>query len=205
LIKPEVSGLEVTPITVKSGVVHMVVVPKGSTAHQARDFVYWTRRNEHKGEMQDFEVRDVMNRQRHPKTHTQVRLRRSGDDGITLSCEVHNVSNIMALHVICFVDLPRSIESMPYNVPGATQGGAKKPANVDFTSVKDNDGREYNRVIFRMDAEGPLFAQMKRGLRWTFNLTRTTQPAHSKVVITTWADNMLPDRLETDVASLVSS
>lgn len=46
--------------------VYVVEVPQSSTAHQSRDGRYWKRSNTTVRYMEDYEVRDVFNRQKHP-------------------------------------------------------------------------------------------------------------------------------------------
>lgn len=60
---------EVKMVRLSSGpehVAYVVNIPQGSTAHQARDLRYHKRQGTITVAMQDFEIRDAMNRQKHP-------------------------------------------------------------------------------------------------------------------------------------------
>lgn len=68
-IKPHIDGLIIFPVSLDSGtndVVYVVEVPQGSTAHQATDYRYYKRTNFLAKPMEDYEIRDVMNRAAKP-------------------------------------------------------------------------------------------------------------------------------------------
>ncbi|MEY2879191.1 MAG: hypothetical protein RLZZ15_1571 [Verrucomicrobiota bacterium] len=71
-VRPRIPDLLVHPIRLAGGgAVYVVVVPQGSTAHQAAERkLYFRRYNFEAVAMEDHEIRDVMQRVRHP----QVRL-----------------------------------------------------------------------------------------------------------------------------------
>lgn len=64
-IRPYIDTVIVHPVSLSTGdndVAYVVEIPKGHTAHQARDLRYYRRHNFESVAMQDYEVRDVMNR-----------------------------------------------------------------------------------------------------------------------------------------------
>lgn len=68
-IRPKVPDLKIYPINLDSAVNHVVYVievKQSSTAHQATDYRYYKRFNFLATPMEDYEVRDVMNRQTAP-------------------------------------------------------------------------------------------------------------------------------------------
>jgi len=69
LIRPKVDGIIITPIIANNEnfVVYIVDIPKGDTAHQAQDLRYYKRFNFSSTPMQDYEIRDIMSRNKSPK------------------------------------------------------------------------------------------------------------------------------------------
>lgn len=69
-IHPRISGVIIYPITIGGSneqVVYIVEIPKSNTAHQnSKDHRYYKRFNFESIPMQDYEIRDVMNRAIHP-------------------------------------------------------------------------------------------------------------------------------------------
>lgn len=67
-IQPRIEGLVIHPIVLDNDneVAYVVEVPKGNTAHMAKDNRYYKRSNFQAVAMEDYEVRDVMNRVKYP-------------------------------------------------------------------------------------------------------------------------------------------
>jgi hypothetical protein len=68
-IQPKIDGIEIVPIPLTSSTNHIayaVSIPQGDTAHQAADKRYYKRHNFMAVPMEDYELRDVMNRLTHP-------------------------------------------------------------------------------------------------------------------------------------------
>ncbi|GAI90148.1 unnamed protein product, partial [marine sediment metagenome] len=69
-IRPRVDGIVITPVPIgtdPTDVVYVVEIPQSTTAHQAVDWRYYKRYNFLSIPMEDYEIRDVMGRQQHPK------------------------------------------------------------------------------------------------------------------------------------------
>ena len=68
-IQPPIDGLEIHSIQLSSAqnhVAYVLVIPASTTAHQATDGRYYQRRNFLAEWMEDYQIRDVMNRRSHP-------------------------------------------------------------------------------------------------------------------------------------------
>lgn len=69
-IRPRLDGLHINPITLTNSargkVAYVVSVQQGQTAHQAGDKRYYKRFNFESVPMEDYEIRDIMNRIKHP-------------------------------------------------------------------------------------------------------------------------------------------
>jgi len=69
-VRPRIDGIRIYPIHIPAavnGCVYVVVIPQGSTAHQAPDKRYYKRHNFLATPMEDYEIRDVMHRNSHPR------------------------------------------------------------------------------------------------------------------------------------------
>jgi hypothetical protein len=76
-ISPRIHGITITSIDIENtnpkGVVYVVEVPKAHTAHQAEDKKYYRRFNFMSTAMEDWEIKDIINRQN--RTSAYVRFR----------------------------------------------------------------------------------------------------------------------------------
>lgn len=76
-IQPKVAGIEIIPISLSSAVddaAYVVSIPASTTAHQCTDKRYYRRHNFEAVMMEDYEIRDVMNRNRFPILTLEVVL-----------------------------------------------------------------------------------------------------------------------------------
>lgn len=66
-ISPTIQDIKITPVTIgeeqNNKVVYVVEIPKGNTAHQASDKRYYRRYNFESIMMEDWEIKDIINRQ----------------------------------------------------------------------------------------------------------------------------------------------
>lgn len=66
-ITPKIGNINITVLPEKDGNVFILHIPKGITAHQNKiNHLYYIRRNATVEVMEDYEIRDVMNRQNNP-------------------------------------------------------------------------------------------------------------------------------------------
>lgn len=135
-ISPRIEGIEIKSISVNNTntVVYVVEIPKSTTAHQASDFRYYKRSNFGKNPMYDYEVKDIMNRNKSPKIELimeiekyeyevkppigQITLQLNREKEPlpkeyafinTLNVYAKNVGAIYADYVNCFLEIPISI------------------------------------------------------------------------------------------------
>jgi predicted HTH transcriptional regulator len=79
-VQPKIEGIIITPVTVddtKGTVVYIVEVPQSTTAHQANDKKYYKRYNFESVPMEDYEIRDIMSRLKHPDVTLKFILERT--------------------------------------------------------------------------------------------------------------------------------
>ena len=99
-IQPRIDGVAVHPVIMdeETGTgCYVVEIQQSHTAHQAKDHRYYKRYNFNVLAMEDYEVRDVMNRRSHPKLNASLFINRNtghGNEGLIL-VEIRNVSSIL--------------------------------------------------------------------------------------------------------------
>lgn len=117
-ISPRITNIIITPIHIgdpaQNKVIYVVDIPKGITAHQAKDKRYYRRFNFESQMMEDWEIKDIINRQ--TKTNIQIRFEPnlnketiekflSGTTDIDLDLDIWaiNKGNKVAQYVDCFI------------------------------------------------------------------------------------------------------
>jgi hypothetical protein len=76
-IQPHIDGIEIHPIPIsKDRALYVIEMPQSTTAHQATDHKYYKRWNFSSQPMEDYEIRDVMNRTKHPRIVLSFTLHR---------------------------------------------------------------------------------------------------------------------------------
>ena len=75
-IQPRIDGVRIFPVPLDKShpgkVAYVVEVPQSLTAHQAADQRYYKRFNFQSIPMEDYEIRDVMNRVKHPRLEPKI-------------------------------------------------------------------------------------------------------------------------------------
>ena len=111
-IQPKIEGLKILLVPKGDGNHYFVVeVPRSTTVHQAKDGRYYRRRNFRNDIMEDYEIREVMNRNTAPELyvateilpqHSQLTYQPSGEysDPVTLVFHIGNKSNTPALYSV---------------------------------------------------------------------------------------------------------
>jgi len=101
-IQPRIIGLHINPVqleTQRPGMyAYVVTIPQGTTAHQAKDWRYYKRFNFQSVPMEDFEVRDVMNRQKHPLVEPKFSVSPIADK-YRLNISFVNSSSVLARYI----------------------------------------------------------------------------------------------------------
>lgn len=138
-ISPRIDGIKITPITVENEkVIYVVEIPKSNTAHQAGDQRYYKRFNFESVAMYDYEIRDIMNRNKFPKIELSFEIEQYTFEvksmfpsitpfdlnnihratrkpekvyktSNTLSVYGHNIGGIFANYVNCYLEIPVSM------------------------------------------------------------------------------------------------
>ena len=79
-ISPKIEGLRIRQIQLSNGNVATVVeIPKSRTIHQAKDLRYYRRRNYRNDMMEDYEIREALNRATTPDLYLKFELVQSNE------------------------------------------------------------------------------------------------------------------------------
>ena len=171
-VRPRIPNLAIHPVQLKSDpdhIAYILVIPQGTTAHQAKDFRYYRRYNFESVPMIDHEVRDVMNRRSHPQVIVSAKLEifphpnKEGENGL-LIFKINNTSGVFARYVAMIINAPLRV------------GGRLifyKKATLD----EGNDGSSY-RLVFSNHAGSPLFpkASLQQVFPFKFIQSMTPEP-----------------------------
>jgi len=192
-IQPRIEGVVIHPVTISEAentVCYVVEVPQSHTAHMARDHRYHKRHNFTTAQMEDYEVRDVMNRKTHPKIRAFVRINHPivvhKTEG-TIVVKLENYGRVLARHVMVELEVPINLNGYIH---------VSEPA----VTKKCDDGtcwmfRLFNSLV-------PLFPDGDVTLRKGFSTdvdsitdrNRKSLKSTRNVVVSVFADEMPPIR-----------
>jgi hypothetical protein len=138
-IRPKIDGIVIYSVSLSTrgnNVAYVVVIPQGSTAHQAADKLYYKRHNFESIAMDDYEIRDVMGRGQNPRIelefeiikrlNIEYRAQSPSSSGFGMSklyqeprkvtktvyrleIGARNVGRAYAQYINCFLDIPCAI------------------------------------------------------------------------------------------------
>jgi len=115
-IHPKISGLIIKSIStgIDSKVIYVVIIPKSATAHQAGDKRYYKRYNFASVMMEDYEIKDVMNRGKIPIVEpifSQRYLENYQNDkhGHELHVRLVNKGKVVIKHFQLEISLPKEL------------------------------------------------------------------------------------------------
>lgn len=173
-IQPRVENVVIHPIPIdepQNFVCYVVEVPQSHTAHQARDHVYYKRHNFNNLPMEDYEIRDVMNRKTHPHVSVSAKFvvyPRLNEDGAAgaLIFFINNKSNLLARYVSIIVNAPIRVRG-------------KLIAYKDAIRDESEEGESY-RLTFSNHFGAPLFPHAGLQARFYFHLVDHMSPEPKK-------------------------
>lgn len=173
-IQPRIEGIIVHPVTIDEAqnlVCYVIEIPQSHTAHQARDYVYYKRHNFNNLPMQDYEIRDVMNRKTYPRVSVSAkfvvypRLDKDGAAG-ALVFYINNESDVLARYVSLIVNAPFWVHGKLIAFKGAIHD-------------KSDDG-ESHRLTFSNHLSAPLFPHARLQALFHFHLVQRMSPEPTK-------------------------
>jgi len=113
-IQPRIQGVVINPVTLsKGGVVYVVCIPQSTTAHQASDHRYYRRFNFESIAMEDYEVRQTMNRTSRAEYSVLLQATKRGVHNSELHFQfqgiVENTSEAIARDVSVILLVPKHL------------------------------------------------------------------------------------------------
>lgn len=106
-IRPRISDFKIHPIEIDSEqVVYVVEVGKSNTAHQAFDKKYYKRFNFQSTAMYDYEIRDILNRNKNPEIELDFEFDYNHTNLTVYAC---NVGRILAKFLVIDFKIPKHI------------------------------------------------------------------------------------------------
>jgi len=133
-IQPRIDGITIHCLDDKSRkgyAFYVIEIPKSATAHQARDFRYYKRFNFSVVPMEDYEVRDIMNRRKNPRIVLSFEIerytpqpafgmpqlpgQRVAEDAVSLEVYASNEGAVFAQYIVATIDIPTTI-AHPYDI-----------------------------------------------------------------------------------------
>jgi hypothetical protein len=202
-IQPRIEGVVIHPVTISEAentVCYVVEVPQSHTAHMARDHRYHKRHNFTTAQMEDYEVRDVMNRKTHPRVRAFVRINHPvvvhKTEG-TIVVRLENYGRVLAHHVMVELEVPININGL---------------VNVEKPAIMQT-GEDGTCWRFRLNNSFvPLFPDGDVTLRKGFSTdvdsitdrNRKSLKSTRNVVVSVFADEMLPIRATLDMGPVLS-
>lgn len=106
-IQPRINGIQIFPISIENeGVVYVIEIPKSNTAHQAADYRYYKRHNFMSVAMNDYEIRDILNRTKNPEIELEFKYIRENEE---LQITAYNRGSVYAKYLNVKVRLPKKI------------------------------------------------------------------------------------------------
>ena len=130
-IRPRIDGVHINPVslgkTFPGRVAYVLTVPRGTTAHQASNKRYYKRYNFESVPMEDHEIRDVMNRMKHPLVEPIFEAR-SSTSGSRISgqliIKLRNKGTVRARDLKLVFNWPRVLK--PHACQGMRHQGASE-------------------------------------------------------------------------------
>lgn len=203
-IQPRIEGITIHPVTISetdNTVCYVVEVPRSFTAHMARDHRYYKRHNFNALAMEDYEVRDVMNRKTHPRIRGSIFVnRRAGGhkpEGIIL-VKLENTGRVLAQNVMVELEVPIDMGGMIW-------------VEAPVVMCNEADGDFYSLRLVPSLLQRPLFPSsdltLKRKISTHLHVEHVDKrPVISRryLGITVFADEMPPLRRKLDIAAVLA-
>jgi hypothetical protein len=203
-IQPRIEGVVIHPVTISEAdntVCYVVEVPQSHTAHMARDHRYHKRQNFTTTPMDDYEVRDVMNRRKDPTLKASIFINKKTDrikpEG-TIMVRLENVGRVLAHYVMVELEVPVDLNGMI---------SVEDPVTME----NDEDGDYFLTRIDSGGLKGPVFPGSSKTLRRQIHTHVRVErvdgrPVRSRkyIKVSVFADEAPPLRAALDIAPVLA-
>jgi len=140
--KPPIAGLHITPVKVDAMCVYVLVIPRSPAGCQARDKRYYRRRNLRVDMLEDWEVRELMNRAIRADAEIVLAAARVQETvrqaDYRLTASIRNLGAIRIREWKAVIDVPTEyLSSYPVDAMIAIRKGNHRYNAARFTSVHE--------------------------------------------------------------------
>ena len=200
-VKPKIEGLKIKQIILKEKtpgrVIYIIYIPQSlQGAIQANDYRYYQRRNFKAEPMEDYQVRDVMNRFKYPILLTEVNFKRTNIGGLVhiyefililankgvVTAKAYGMDMLFPINYSPdIIGSPQYIQTFRPEIPFEGYQGYKfRNVKVLFPGESEYifGGRDSNKLTYMVDDKN-----WEESYLW-------------KIIITTYADDMPPKKYE---------
>jgi len=202
-IQPRIEGLVIHSVAIsksKNTACYVVEIPKSKTAHMARDRRYHKRHNFTTVQMEDHEIRDVMNRHQHPQIKGKIFIRKPikpFKEG-WIMVKLENIGQVMAKYYMVELQIPWDLDGF-IKIDKPVIGG--RDIYGDYYLVRLRDGIP----------EAPLFprSSIKLERKFSTDIARIELKKHRELMprpfvsVSVFADEMPPLYAKVDNAQAI--
>jgi hypothetical protein len=195
-IRPRINTVVIHPISIDTApnhVVYVVEIPQSTTAHQANDKRYYKRFNFLSIAMEDYEIRDVLNRAQYPQIELEFYFTNK-----KAYPEIHivatNVGSILAQYLNIFIEFPLAILPPDRQQYTQTDRYMSSFTNTTRDLVDSVPSFGSSKHIYGPSRYVPLLPKLKR--QWTYFLNSAFDPSK-------YADQYLSWSIHTDNAPII--
>lgn len=210
-IRRKIQGVKINQIELTTSnpgkVIYAVYIPQSlQGAHQAKDCIYYQRRNFKAEPMEDYQVRDVMNRFNFPVIDSKfefVNISLKGDEhrygfGLTLT----NIGNVTAINFGADIYFPevylRDLQVTRFTESDNFSEGSLVLGGYSYRKIcYRNFGTDY--VLFPSESITVFNARRANRIEYVVNHSNWKDCGSYKIRWTIFADNMPPRSEETGV------
>ena len=123
-ISPRIKGIFINPVkTPREKYIYVVIIPQSDTAHMAANNRYYKRHNFKAEPMEDYEVREIINRQGQARLQPLFTVPRktNGQAAVELTILLRNTGNIFIRHFALELFVPETLIAEPIIKSGRKQ------------------------------------------------------------------------------------
>lgn len=207
LIQPRIEGIAIHPVQLDSHpnhVAYVVEIPQSTTAHQATDLHYYKRYDARSIPMQDYEIRDVMGRSKHPTLSLNFELhvaspmvpienRETSDSTqvsptrVVLQVEATNIGMIYPKYVHTWIIVPETILDKSKE---SADNGKLRRTNINRDVIQYYASSGNKSPVYGAGRYEPILPGT--GILWRIELDPSSFPdglRNAKLSWTMYADN----------------
>lgn len=168
-IRPRIEGLIIHPVSLNetpNDVAYVIEIPQSTTAHQANDRRYYKRHNFHVLPMEDYEIRDIMARNKYPRIDLSFTVNSNFVDGPRMFVFAENKGSVYAKYVKGILWIPAVCLNDPKAISIGHQFTDKTTAQTFWEVYTDNRQRDIIDQGYSINPSGIGERTMTQGPSW---------------------------------------